>query len=97
VAKSDYRSRADHVHAARTPAHTFPVLLAARPWETLRIVASRERFSKRDEQIVAETDALRAEVAGLLDAGQADRASAIATAALYERVGEFWMWLKDSR
>ena len=55
------------------------------------------RFTKLDDEIVAETDALRAEVTALLDAGQADRASAVATAALYERVGEFWMWLKESR
>ena len=61
------------------------------------MVAGRGRFSKLDEEIVAESDALRAEVSALLEAGQADRASAIATVALYERVGEFWMWLKESR
>lgn len=61
------------------------------------MVARRERFVKLDEEIVAESDALRAEVSALLAAGQADRASAIATVALYERVGEFWMWLKESR
>ena len=61
------------------------------------MVARRERFTKLDEDIVAETDALRAEVTALLDAGRADRASAVATTALYERVGEFWMWLKESR
>jgi hypothetical protein len=59
--------------------------------------AKRERFTKTDEEIVAESDALRVEVSALLDAGQADRATAIATAALYERVGELWMWLKESR
>jgi hypothetical protein len=61
------------------------------------MVARRERFTKTDEEIVAESDALRVEVSALLDAGQADRATAIATAALYERVGELWMWLKESR
>ncbi len=71
--------------------------MAARSWETRRMVARRERFVKLDEEIVAESDALRAEVSALLEAGQADRASATATMALYERVGEFWMWLKESR
>jgi hypothetical protein len=71
--------------------------MAAHPWETRRMVARREGFVKIDEQIVAESDALRAEVSALLEAGQADRASAVATVALYERVGEFWMWLKESR
>jgi hypothetical protein len=61
------------------------------------MVARRERFTKTDEEIVAESEALRGEVSALLEAGQADRASALATAALYERVGELWMWLKESR
>jgi len=61
------------------------------------MVARRERFVKLDEEIVAESDALRAEVSALLEAGQADRASAIATVALHARLGEFWMWLKESR
>jgi hypothetical protein len=61
------------------------------------MVARRERFTKTVEEIVAESDALRVEVSALLDAGQAERATAIATAALYERVGELWMWLKESR
>ena len=43
------------------------------------------------------SNALRAEVSALLEAGKADRASAIATVVLYERDGEFWVWLKESR
>jgi hypothetical protein len=57
----------------------------------------REPFKKPDAEIVAESDALRADVSALLEAGHADRASAIATVALYERLGEFQIWLKESR